>query len=190
MVKLVDGEEDFPESVGVARVSEALQAHMWPEMSLKKHGRRGGDENSGTAGAMCNGGNDETERTCGSTDVSSTAVKDLTTVEETRQSLDAKDTETSVCSGSSSATAGSLKSPPTDESSSSRLNELLGSSGMETLERGGEKGVEDFEALFAKFADMKSNQLQNLGPKTLFFIIFQLMRKVCHMRRGKLMQRR
>ena len=190
MVKLVVCDEDFPESVGVARVSEALQAHMWPEMSLKKHGRRGGDENSGTAGAMCNGGNEGTERTCGSTDVSSTAVKDLTTVEETRQSPDAKDTETSVCSGSSSATAGSLKSPPTDESSSSRLNELLGSSGMETLERGGEKGVEDFEALFAKFADMKSNQLQNLEPKTLFFIIFQPMRKVCHMRRGKLMQRR
>ena len=167
IVKVLDDEEDFPESVGVARISEALQAHMWPEMSLKKYGRRGGDENSGTDGAMCNGGNDGTERTCDSTDVSSTAVRDGTTVEEARQSTDANDTETSVCSGSSSsATAGSL---PTDESSASRLNELLGASDTEILERGGEKGVEDFEALFAKFADMKGNQLQDLKLKTLFF---------------------
>ena len=29
------GDEGFQEAVGVDRVSEALQAHMWPEMELK-----------------------------------------------------------------------------------------------------------------------------------------------------------
>ena len=31
--------DEFPEAVGVARISEALQAHMWPVMTLKVRGQ-------------------------------------------------------------------------------------------------------------------------------------------------------
>ncbi len=33
-------EDDFPVRVGVERISEALQAHMWPHMTMKREGRR------------------------------------------------------------------------------------------------------------------------------------------------------
>ena len=33
------GDEGFQETVGIGRVSEALQAHMWPEMELKANSK-------------------------------------------------------------------------------------------------------------------------------------------------------
>ena len=167
MVKFVgEEEEDFPESVGVARVSEALQAHMWPDMRLKERGRRGEDEDDG---GVCNGeggGGGEfvssscNERTSRSTDATSTSAvngEDSKTKETGPGRTDPKDNEKS-CSSSTPAGSSLPAGGDNGTSSEARLNDLLGASDMG--DGGGEKVVEDFESLFAKFADMKGSYLE------------------------------
>lgn len=144
-------DDDFPESVGVPRVSEALQAHMWPEMVLKKSkslGQYGGDTSPNHDGQDI----DDSER--------SRANCELNGIDQRTQDC----TSSEVCPTSKAHGDGSTGRTGTSvaESSSSkaRLDSLLGASDIQLLERGldvaGDDGGEDFESLFARFAEMKS----------------------------------
>ena len=163
-------DDDFPESVGVVRISEALQAHMWPHMTLKSTSDRHGE------------GEDSREQT------SSVCLDDE--VGDERESEPRVVNESKSCSETSSTGLSSTatKSASTDVADSNsginitttntsttqqcRLDSLLATTTSSVLERpdneggdreeGEEDGVDDFETLFAKFADMKGKLMTSL----------------------------
>ena len=151
--------DDFPESVGVPRVSEALQAHMWPEMVLKKSkslAQCGGDTTHNHDGEDI----DDSKR--------SMANSELNGIDQRTQDCNSSElcpTSKARRDGSTGHTGASVAE---SSSSKARLDSLLGASDMQLLERGldvvGDDEGEDFESLFARFAEMKSERPLSLSP--------------------------
>lgn len=134
----------------MARVAEALQAHIWPDMVLKKSkslpqtysdtcpNHNGGDETK-TSRSTCElNGEDQRTEDC---------TSEAGATSKTQRDGD---------------TAGQTDGGVGESSSQARLDSLLGASDIQLLERGldvaGDGGGEDFESLFGRFAEMKGER--------------------------------
>ena len=170
-------DDDFPESVGVARVSEALQAHMWPNMKLKdkklspltpdccvsSYGAGGSDEKNekigNSSGDCCNG---------------YSGIENDPKVDQSNESRTSSHTSPAPTSHTSHSHishshispshtnvpthAQTLHSKAAQPDSEARLDSLLGVNDSMQVLKGlteTDNSGEEFEHLFAKFADMK-----------------------------------
>ena len=126
----------------MARISEALQAHMWPVMRLKPRGLGKDRETSAdaAAAAQCNG--------------EKSAVEENGCIERGDVCDDLREPANSSESQETEKTSSQCDLASGD-SREARLGALLGASAMETLERDEEGEIDSFETLFAKFSEMK-----------------------------------
>ena len=138
----------------MARISEALQAHMWPEMTLKKsrpvsHSCECSYRGDSSQSNVSDNGVDKRTGDL-SSDCRSSSTSPNVRADPSLQS----------CAGN--ASTNEQTDTNTSESSSApsqaRLDSLLADTDhMQLLERGlGDDTGEDFESLFARFAEMKS----------------------------------
>ena len=154
--------DDFPESVGVVRVSEALQAHMWPVMNFKesRHAGRASQTRNGVDASQtdCHTPTEKHRTDDSSSDctANSNEVQTDPRVDQIRESASVS-SDVPTTSVSQNATCSGEQTASSSAPSQARMDSLLAASDMELLESGlGEDGGEDFETLFAKFAEMKS----------------------------------
>ena len=144
----------------MVRVSEALQAHMWPVMNFKesRHAGRASQTRNGVDASQTDchtptekHGTDDSSSDC---TTNSTEVQTDPKVDQIRESASVS---SDVPATSVSAASSGDQTDSSPAHSQVRLDSLLAASDMELLESGlGEDGSEDFETLFAKFAEMKS----------------------------------
>ena len=146
-------------------MSEALQAHMWPQMKLKesRHAGRAGLTRNGVDVSRTgdsDGGIDEHRTRDLSSDSATNSTGVQPRVDQSNDcASDAPSTSVSLPPNAARVTSSGDQTDSSSASSQARLDSLLGASDMELLEKGlgdaGDDGVEDFETLFAKFAEMK-----------------------------------
>ena len=128
---------------------------MWPDMVLK------------TSKSLAQGGG-----TCPNHDDEDDGKRSRSNCE-----LNGMDKRTQDCTGEAcptskthggGSTAGHSGPSAAESSSKARLDSLLGASDIQLLERGldvvGDDGGEDFESLFARFAEMKSERPPVISP--------------------------
>ena len=158
-------EDDFPESVGVARVSEALQAHVWPLMTLKSRpvaasGSEANCSHSEDRSQSSTTGNEVDQRTREPSQNTSQSTSEGAATGSSAGDTSQRSADTGRDSTASALEHGSSGGKSNGgESSQARLDSLLGASDLQLLENGldesGDGSGEDFESLFAKFAQMK-----------------------------------
>ena len=189
--------------MGVARVSEALQAHMWPLMTLKSRpaaasGSEANCSHSEDRSQSSTTGNGVDQRTREPSQSTSEGTATGSSVGDTSQGSGRDSTARALEHGSSGGKSNG------GESSQARLDSLLGASDLQLLENGldesGDGSEGDFESLFAKFAQMKGIYVKR-GCMSIdywwcckgfqyCYVHLQNMLKACRVQRERLMLRR
>lgn len=145
-----DSDEDddvIPEKVGVARVAEALQVHVWPSMVMKKQDRPGRKQEDKEKTPENHEGSAEGKSGEGG------AVEKQSSDEQNLGN--SKEQSTPEVSQDESAPSSAAKNPSSQE----RIDSLLAEECEDVLASGlsdvQDPEGESFEKLFAKFAQMK-----------------------------------